>query len=205
MIIYSRTHPDVQRNSEKSNQQKVVEPVPKKPLTPFGIYYREQQKTMETDVHDIHTFKEKCKEEWKNMPEEKKVVWIDWALDEEMKYKDEIKTYASKNPNFVQTTTTKPILTKEEKLIKERIAGKPIKPPNSAYSLFSKLLLQSQDIKSVQAKDRMNYIAHRWKMCTEEEKKQYKERANHVSIDTYTHKSLFLLVIPTILNSSFSF
>lgn len=139
------------------------------------------------------------------MPEEKKVVWIDWALDEENKYKNDIKIYASQNPNFVPAQTVKPIITKEEKQIKERVAGKPVKPPNSAYSVFSRKLLQSDDIKSIGAKDRMNYISNRWKMCSDEEKRQYKERADHVSILKLTDSDTGNKKITTLLNYDVGF
>jgi hypothetical protein len=29
---------------------------------------------------------ERCKEQWRNMSDKKKVVWINWALEEEAKY-----------------------------------------------------------------------------------------------------------------------
>lgn len=73
-----------------------------------------------------------------------------------------MKNYAAKHPEFVPNAV-KPILTKEEKLIKERVAGKPVKPPNSAYSLFSRIMLQSEEIKTISPKERMNYIAAKWK------------------------------------------
>lgn len=76
--------------------------------------------------------------------------------------------------------TLKPVLTKKEKLLQERVAGKPVKPPNSAYSLFSRMMLQSEDIKNINAKDRLNYVSQQWKLCSEEEKQEYKERADHV-------------------------
>lgn len=66
-------------------------------------------------------------------------------------------------------------------MLQERVAGKPIKPPNSAYSLYSRMMLQSDEIKSVNVRDRLNYISQQWKLCSEEEKQEYKERADHVS------------------------
>lgn len=92
-----------------------------------------------------------------------------------------MKSYLLENPNFV-ASPVKAILTKDEKLLKERLAGKPIKPPNSAYSLFSRMMLQSNEIKKIAAKDRMKAIAEQWKNCTDAEKKHYKERTNHVCI-----------------------
>lgn len=41
-------------------------------------------------------------------------------------------------------------------------------------------MLQSEDIKNIDVKDRLNYISRQWKLCSEEEKQEYKERADHV-------------------------
>jgi ribosomal protein L19 len=61
------------------------------------------------------------------------------------------------------------------------VAGKPEKPPNSGYSLFSRIMLVSPEIKQVAAKERMSQISKLWKSMTEGEKKKYQERVNHVS------------------------
>lgn len=96
----------------------------------------------------------------------------------------------SQHPDFV-ATPVRPVLTKKEKLIQERVAGKPVKPPNSAYSLFSRIMLQSEDIKSIDVKDRLNYISRQWKVCSEEEKQEYKERADHVRLFIYLNYHIF--------------
>lgn len=114
------------------------------------------------------------------MSDKKKVTWINWSLAEEAKYKEELAKCISQNPEYVPPPL-KPVLTKEEKLIKERVAGKPRKPPNSAYSLFSSMMLQSEDMKSINSKDRMNVISNQWKTCSEDEKNEYKERVKQVS------------------------
>jgi upstream-binding transcription factor len=61
-------------------------------------------------------------------------------------------------------------------LSKERALGKPVKPPNSAYALYSRVMLQSEGIKTVHPKDRMNYIAGKWKNCPEEEQNVYRDQ-----------------------------
>ncbi|KRT81653.1 hypothetical protein AMK59_5477 [Oryctes borbonicus] len=178
---FYRQHPEFSRNMEKTIQQKqTVEPGPKKPNTPFGLFYESQFKLLDPNVSiDKHSIKEQIKEQWKNMSDKKKVVWINWAAEAEAKYQDELKNYISQNPDFVPVTV-KPVLTKEEKMLKERMAGKPMKPPNSAYSLFSRMMLQSEEIKEVNPKDRMMYIAEKWKNCTEDERKEYSERILHL-------------------------
>jgi upstream-binding transcription factor len=68
------------------------------------------------------------------------------------------------------------------------VAGKPEKPPNSGYSLFSRIMLVSPEIKQVPSKERMSQISKLWKSMTESEKKKYQEQVNHVS-----HASTHLL------------
>lgn len=64
-----------------------------------------------------------------------------------------------------------------------RIAGKPDKPPASAYGLFSKLMLQNKDDNSYdgEPKNRMKEVATKWKELPEEQKKAYAEEVQHVS------------------------
>ena len=177
-ISFSRQHPEVPKQNEKQSHHKFIGTGPKKPNTPFILFYESQLKSLDQSV-ERQGFKEQCKEQWKNMSDKKKVIWINWAADEQLKYEDELKNYMSQNPDFVPTSV-KPVLTKEEKIIRERMSGKPIKPPNSAYSLFSRMMLQSEVIKDVNPKDRMTVIAEKWKNCSEDERKEYNERIIHL-------------------------
>lgn len=65
-----------------------------------------------------------------------------------------------------------------------RIAGKPEKPPNSAYSLFSRLMLQGKDENHIEGepKNRMKEIANKWKEVPDEQKKAYADDVKHVSV-----------------------
>ena len=96
---------------------------------------------------------------------------------------EEVKAYKAKHPDF-KPFKVKSILTKREKVSKERASGKPMKPPNSAYALYSRVMLQSDEIKSVHPKDRMNYIAGKWKTCTDEEQNTYRDQVVHVNPPT---------------------
>lgn len=177
---FYRLHPEVPRISEKSNHSKPVDIGPKKPSTPFIIFYKEQLKNFHSDSEiDRNTFKEQCKEQWKTMSDKKKVVWIDVSLEQEEKYQEELKNYLIQNPTYV-TTSFKTVVSKEEKSIKERLAGKPIKPPNSAYSLFSQMMLKSEEIKKIDPKGRMKALADHWKNCSEQEKKLYQEHCEQL-------------------------
>lgn len=96
--------------------------------------------------------------------------------------KEEAKSYKERNPDY-EISNVKSILTKEEVSVKERAAGKPVKPPSSSYSLYSSQLLKSEEIKSVPAHERMNVIANRWRNCPEEEKQVYRDRVAVVSLN----------------------
>lgn len=78
---FSRLHPDVPMDKPT----RAAELRPKKPKTPFALFYESQTKDIDVEV-DHKEMKEHCKEVWKTMNETKKLVWIDWALDQESKY-----------------------------------------------------------------------------------------------------------------------
>ena len=44
-----------------------------------------------------------------------------------------------------------------------RYMGRPEKPPSSAYSLFSKEMLNTEFIKQFPSKERMSHISEAWK------------------------------------------
>ena len=58
--------------------------------------------------------------------------------------------------------------------------GKPDKPPNSGYSLYSRELLASQQFKHLETKDRMTEISTQWKSLTDEERQKYNDRTQEV-------------------------
>lgn len=88
MCFNSRQHPEIGRSVEKTVQQKhVVDLGPKKPNTPFSLFYESQLKSLDANASvDKHAFKEQIKEQWKNMSDKKKVMWINWASEAEAKY-----------------------------------------------------------------------------------------------------------------------
>lgn len=86
-----------------------------------------------------------------------------------------------RNPNVAIPEGTKHVLSKKEKVTKERVSGKPIRPPNSAYGLFSRDFLTSPEIKAVHPKERMTFIANKWKNSSEEEQNFYKNKLTQVT------------------------
>ena len=63
-----------------------------------------------------------------------------------------------------------------------RTEGKPLKPPNSGYSLFSQKLLASDSLKNVESKNRMFEISRQWKELDDEIKNKYKLEALEVKL-----------------------
>ena len=54
--------------------------------------------------------------------------------------------------------------------------GRPEKPPSSAYSLFSKEMLNTEFIKQFPSKERMSHISEAWKKVNETEKEAYQTK-----------------------------
>nr|WBR79115.1 nucleolar transcription factor 1 [Gryllodes sigillatus] len=182
ILQFYQEHPELHSKNEKHDSRSVIGP--KKPLPPFKLFLEDKLKRHKNDPgFDKTSFLEKCKEQWKNMPDKKKVIWINWACEEEARYTEELKAYMSQNPEFVPGNA-KNLLTKEEEKLRERVAGKPEKPPNSGYSLFSRLMLASDHMKDFSPKQRMIEISRMWKNLQETQKKKYQERVNHM-LDQY--------------------
>lgn len=179
---FYQEHPELVPKHDK-HDNKHPEVGPKKPLPPFKLFCEDKLKLLQNDPEfDKNSFLEKCREQWRNMPDKKKVVWINWACEEEARYMEELKAYMSENPEFVPGTVK--TLTKEEKTLRERVAGKPDKPPNSGYSLFSRLMLASEHIKEFAPKLRMIEISRMWKNMPDSQKMKYQEQVNHM-LDQY--------------------
>ncbi|KAG8234923.1 hypothetical protein J437_LFUL015331 [Ladona fulva] len=178
---FYRIHPDmVPKSTPKDKPPPQMEPGPRRPCTPFKLYYLEKLKTHRDDP-DFR--QEKCKEMWKAVNDKKKLIWINRALEDETRYQAELKEYMKENPNFVPPPL-KPVLTKDEKQLKERLAGKPEKPPNSGYSLFSRIMLASEEMKKYSSKGRMLEISKMWKDLSAIDKKKYHDKVQQM-IDQY--------------------
>ncbi|GLH14404.1 High mobility group protein D, partial [Gryllus bimaculatus] len=168
MIQFYQEHPGLIPKQEKHDSRSVLGP--KKPLPPFKLFLEDKLKRHKNDPgFDKSGFVEKCKEQWKNMPDKKKVIWINWACEEEARYTEELKAYMSQNPEFVPGNV-KNVLTKEEKTLRE--------------SLFSRLMLASDHMKDFSPKQRMIEISRMWKNLQDTQKKKYQERVNHM-LDQY--------------------
>lgn len=74
---------------------------------------------------DKAEFKEVCREKWLQMSGEKKLYWIKLAEEQHSKYEEELKDFMSRHPEYTpKTQTNKPVLTRQEIELKEKLAGK---------------------------------------------------------------------------------
>nr|CAD7602160.1 unnamed protein product [Timema genevievae] len=185
MKLFNQAHPELASKVSKSKEPKQqMEIGPRKPMTPFKLFLADKMNSHKNDSDfDRHAFTEKYKKQWRDMSDKKKVIWINWAMEEESKYQEELKDYMTENPDFAPAPV-KTVLTKEEKNLVERVAGKPEKPPNSGYSLFSRIMLMSAEMKHIASKERMAEISRLWKSFSKDEKNSYQEQVNHM-LDQY--------------------
>ncbi|XP_054268768.1 nucleolar transcription factor 1-like [Macrosteles quadrilineatus] len=163
---------------------KIKKPVAqtKKPLPPFKLYLREKLLKHENDENfNRQDFTEKYKDLWKSLSFKKKAYWIRLAKEEEDKFLEHLHDEEGDEENK-PALIYKTVISKEEQSILDRLAGKPEKPPNSAYSLFSRLMLQDKDKHFVdgEPKNRMKEVASMWKELPDDQKKMYAERVQHM-------------------------
>ena len=160
---------------------------PEKPAKPFDLFFKHQM-----DMHagepnfDRQSAAERYRQEWKNMKLKKKAKWIKKAADNFREYDDRVADFCSKNPGYVRPQL-KNFLTQEDQRILDKFMGRPEKPPSSAYSLFSKEMLNNIEIKKFPSKERMAQISEKWKILPQEQKDCYQAEVNR-SMAVYRQK-----------------
>lgn len=93
--------------------------------------------------------------------------------------------YKEEHPDY-DSPLVRSILNKEEKAMYDKSVGKPEKPPNSGYSLFSRIMLSSEEIKHINHKDRMLQISSMWKNLSVKDKRKYADKVQQVSLIVFT-------------------
>ncbi|XP_056645983.1 nucleolar transcription factor 1-A-like [Diorhabda sublineata] len=148
--------------------------IPKRPLSAFQYFHNAEVSKNPVEDQDKTAIREINREKWREMPDDKKMEWITFAESETVRYEEEMQEYVKNHPDYI-TNEKKPQLSKEDLLVKERMSGKPSKPPVTAYNYFARLMLHSDEIKDVPVRDRLVFVSNQWKKCSDEEKKRYKE------------------------------
>ena len=126
--------------------------------------------------------REKCREMFKELEDEQRLEWIYKSLQQEKQYEEDFAKFKVEHPE-IEIGAKKSLLSKDEKNLKERTEGKPGKPPNSGYSLFSKKMLLGTSLKHLGSKDRMAEVSRMWKQLQDEEKKMYNDEVQQLMIN----------------------
>lgn len=78
---------------ENSTAKKTKDRIPKRPRTPFSYYYSSEIRRMSIPNADRGTFRETCKNKWKELSDKAKLPWIHMTEVELGKYTVGIKFY----------------------------------------------------------------------------------------------------------------
>ncbi|KAJ6218455.1 hypothetical protein RDWZM_009612 [Blomia tropicalis] len=146
---------------------------PSKPLKPFNIYFASRSKKY--DEPNSKETSELIRNSWNNLSDIKRFKWIKRSIQDQKRYKDELDEYLKMFPKY-KPPKMKSILSKSEKELKNKIEGRPEKPPNSGYMLYSKKMLT--ELTDVPSKEKMVIIAQRWNELQPEEKEKFNEKAS---------------------------
>jgi len=164
-----------------------------KPKTPFQIFLESKSTDVDGQV-DKTEFLNHFKEKWENMSEKKKSKWIRLANEREQTYLNNLKEDHKNDPAF--TMPTKSALTKGDRNILDSQSGKPKKPPVNNYGLFSKEMLQSNELIGVPPKERMSILAQKWRLFTNEERQIYSDKLKVITERYKTEYDAYLNTLP---------
>jgi len=149
---------------------------PQKPGKPFDLYFQQLETTPDAGT-ERGVLLERARQDWRDMKVKKKAKWIRKAMKEFREYEEKVVEFKAKHPEF-NPPSVKSFLTQEEQKILDKYMGRPEKPPSSAYSLFSKEMLNTEFIKQFPSKERMSHISEAWKKVTESDKEVYQTQVN---------------------------
>jgi upstream-binding transcription factor len=169
-------HPEVEFGTMSKTQASHghAQEGPPKPKTPVQLFMEEKTKKIAPNSEGRKEAMDRIKHSWSQLSEGKRIKWIRRSLADEQRYELAVLEYLKEHPSF-EPNRAKSILTKNEKELKDKFDGKPERPPNSGYSLFSKIMLR--ELKNVASKEKMVVIAKRWKELSESERQGYNREA----------------------------
>jgi len=172
--------------AHKTNMVRAAEPekpvillpgAPQKPGKPFDLYFQQQLECQPDAGTERGVLLERARQDWRDMKVKKKAKWIRKAMKEFREYEEQVVDFKSKHPEF-NPPSVKSFLTQEEQKILDKYMGRPEKPPSSAYSLFSKEMLNTEFIKQFPSKERMSHISEAWKKVSDADKEIYQTQVN---------------------------
>ena len=160
---------------------------PERPAKPFDLFFKSMMDAHAGDSNfDRQSCAENYRQEWKTMKPKKKAKWIKKAAENFRDYEEKVTSFISKNPGYIPPQH-KSFLTQEDQRILDKSMGRPEKPPSSAYSLFSKEMLNNVEIKKYPSKERMAQISEKWKILPQDQKDMYQAEVNR-SMSVYRQK-----------------
>lgn len=169
--------------------------VPPKTITAMQIYINEkceadQRKGSKVTRKELY---EKYKRIWQSLNDLKKLKYIKLAIEAKKKYDEDMKKYCTEHPEF-HPRVVKTFLSKAEQKIKDRIDGKPEKPPSNGYSLFTVETLSS--LSHLPNNERLGEVSRRWKKLSEDKKEAYNLKAEERNQEYKRAYSKYLLSLP---------
>lgn len=172
---FKKENPDVfPEPAGKQPSPPVPLSAPEKPQTPIQLFTFEKLKKPEFAKLDKKEAQEEIRKQWAELSDGKRIKWIRRAVQDKERYEMKVAEYAQAYPGF-KAAAVKPILSKAEQEFKDKCDGKPERPPNSGYSLFSRIMLRQ--LKNVPAKEKMAEISQLWKNLTQQERDSYNKQA----------------------------
>ena len=158
---------------------------PKVP-TPFKLFLDAKLAEFLADGMNSNEAREKSRKIFKELDNTQRLEWIYRSLQQENQYNQDMERFKTEHPE-AEIGAKKSLLSKEEKHLKEKAEGKPDKPPNCGYALYSKKMLASTTLRHLDTKDRMTEISRSWKRLQEEERKTYNDEVQQLNL-TYKIK-----------------
>jgi len=167
----------VVRTAEPERPVILLPGAPQKSGKPFDLYFQQLLEQEPGTGTERSVLLEKARQDWREMKVKKKAKWIRKAMKDYREYEEKVVDFKSKHPEF-NPPCIKSFLTQEEQKILDKHMGRPEKPPSSAYSLFSKEMLNTEFIKQFPSKERMSHISEAWRKVTDSDKEAYQHQVN---------------------------
>uniref|UniRef100_A0A8C4TFQ6 Upstream binding transcription factor n=1 Tax=Erpetoichthys calabaricus TaxID=27687 RepID=A0A8C4TFQ6_ERPCA len=174
--VRAREHPDLMENLKRSD-------VPDKPKTPQQLWYNHEKKAYLKNYPDATTkeIKENLTKQWTQLSDKKRLKWINKSLEQQKQYEVGLmRVYVHQHPelNISQEVISKSTLTKAERQLKDKFAGRPTRPPPNCYSMYCAELMSN--MKDVPSTERMMMCSKQWKLLSQKQKDVYQKRCEQV-------------------------
>ncbi|XP_044263332.1 nucleolar transcription factor 1-like [Tribolium madens] len=194
--VFYEAHPEMvpKKTRKRGKPHACDDEGPEKPKTPFELFVKVESEKEESEV-SRYVVMQKCRERWNEFSDKEKFFWINWAEEEYAKYLEDLTEYIKEHPEY-EPGQLKPLLTKNERRIKDRASGKPQKPPKGPYQLFLKLMMETEEIRKINSRELINYVSDKWRACSEEEKNEYRTRVDQMWAEYDTKLEEYILTLP---------